>query len=163
MGQRDSALQHGDQRAFDLLAAMIDGLSQFEAQVGLFELIRLDLERAGELAAAGLLDDDAIRADRRGGIKRDRLVERAELVELHRSFEEIPAAHVGDRHRVRFDRVDRVATAFHFADDAAELDFLAGSIRGSIGVKIGARAQALRDRAGMPSPEPAAFAPSRTR
>ncbi len=76
-----SVLVSGDQVGLDRLAAVEDGLLQVEAQVDRLELIRLDLERAGEIALARLEDPHAVGAHRRRRVERQRLVKRAEFRE----------------------------------------------------------------------------------
>ena len=63
--------------------AVEDRLLQVEAQVDRLELVRLDLERAGEVALARLVDADAVGADRGAAVERQRLVEGAEVRERH--------------------------------------------------------------------------------
>ena len=47
----------------DRLAAVVDGPGEVEGEVELLELVRLDLERPGEIAPARLEEADAVRAD----------------------------------------------------------------------------------------------------
>ena len=56
-----SILVARDQIGLDRLAAIKHGLLQVEGQVDRLELIRLDLETAGEVALSRLIDPDPIR------------------------------------------------------------------------------------------------------
>ena len=55
-GDRRAVLIAGDHVALDRLAAIVHRLLQVEGQVDRFELVRLDLETAGEIALARLVD-----------------------------------------------------------------------------------------------------------
>ena len=80
----------------DRLAPVIDRLLEVEGQVDRLELIRLDLELAGELALARLVEPDPVGADGRRLIERQTFAERAELRERDRARDDLPPPAVGD-------------------------------------------------------------------
>ena len=143
----------GDQRGLDRLAAIEHCLLQVERKRDRLELIRVDLEAAGEVALAGLKDPDAVSAGRCGAIERELFMERAEIRERDGMRGDQPAAAVG-----HFEAIDRlghvgVLAAGDFADHAADRDLVAGAIGGAIRVDISARGQPLGDlRRARPAP-----------
>ena len=143
--QRCAVLIARDHVGLDRLAAVDHALLDVEAQVDRLELVGLDVETPREDALARLGDRDAIRAQRRGGVERQRLVERAELREGDGTGDDQPAAAVGDLEAV--DRLRHVGI-LAFADlahHAADRDLLTRPVGRPVGVDVGARTQALGD------------------
>ena len=146
--QRCAVLIARDHVRLDRLAAIDHALLDVEAQVDRLELVGLDLETARENALARLGDRDAIRAQRRGGVERQRLVERAEVREGHGAGDDQPAAAIGDLEAV--DRLRDVGIlAFpDLAHHAADRDLLTRTIGRPVGVDVRARTQSLGDLIG---------------
>src|SRR3954454_21170793 len=86
VGQRDldgpaghwrTILVSGHDIGLDRLAPVIDGFLEVEGHVDRLELVRLNLERACEVALAGLIDAKAVGADRGTTIQRQSFMEGA--------------------------------------------------------------------------------------
>ena len=143
--QRCTVLIARDHVRLDRLAAVDHALLDVEDQIDRLEVVGLHLEAARENALARLRDRDAIGAQRRGGIERQRLVERAEVRQGHGPGDDQPAATVGDLEPV--DRPGHVGilALLDLAYHAADRDLLTRPIGWPVGVDVRARAQALGD------------------
>ncbi len=109
----------------------------------------MDLEAAGEVALARLVDANTVGADRaRRESRASDSWKRAELRERDRMRDDQPSAAVG-----HLEAIDRswdvgVLAAGDLADHAADRDLVPGPIGRPVGVDVGARGQSLRDLVG---------------